>query len=218
LSYLFTNKKVILPSNDLNRTEENLRLCGALARGPAQEALEAMIYVAPDVQDEVNAFYEELFDGGKLVAAIHVPVDRPEKQWPPEYYATLADRLLADGRFEVLLTWGPGQFDIVEKVRALTKRNPVIAPATPDLKHYTWLVHRADLYVGGDTGPMHIAAAMGTPVVALFGGTNPNKHAPFRKPCKVLHDDSPSLSPEEKMRRITPEMVYDACVQLVAKH
>ena len=213
LSFLFTNHKVRLPSPNLNRVEENLLLCDALC--PHRSTHDAMIHVPYEIQDEINDFYDSMFDGGKKVVAMHVPVDRPEKQWPVEHFAQLADLLLADGRFEVMLTWGPGQFAVVNEVLDKSRRHPNVAPETPDLKHYAWLAHRADLYFGGDTGPMHIAAAMGTPIVAVFGGTDPGKHAPYRRPCEILYDDSPRLSAEERLRRITPEMAYDACVRLV---
>ncbi len=213
LSYLFTNHKVRLPSPNLNRVEENLLLCDALC--PHRSTLDALIYVPYEIQDEINDFYDSLFDGGKKVVAMHVPVDRPEKQWPVPYFAQLSDLLLADGRFEVMLTWGPGQFGMVDEVLNRSRRHPSVAPETPGLKHYAWLAHRADLFFGGDTGPMHIAATMGTPVVAVFGGTNPQKHAPYKRPCEVLYDSTPRLAPEERLHRITPEMAYDACVRLV---
>jgi ADP-heptose:LPS heptosyltransferase len=192
-------------------------LCDLLC--PRRESLDVTIYVPADVQEEIDEYFEETFDGGKFVAAIHVPVEREEKRWPAEYFAELADALLADGRFDVLLTWGPGQLPMVENVVQRTRRHPVVAPETATLKHLAWLLHRADLYFGGDTGPMHIAAAMGTPVVAVFGGTDPAKHAPFRKPCEVLYvkGDGKGLDPRERLRRVTPDIAYDACVRLVTR-
>jgi len=212
-SWLFTNHRLRLSSQRLNRVEENMLLCQVLC--PGSESSECTIHVPPDVQEEVNRFYEATFEGAKLVTAIHVPVERTEKQWPPQFYARLSDLLLADGRFEVMLTWGPGQFGQVEEVLKLSRRNPIVAPEMPDIKHYAWLIQRANLYVGGDTGPMHIAAVMGTPVVAIFGGTDPAKHAPYRRPARVLYVEG-DMSPRERLIRVTPDMVYDACVQLVA--
>ena len=214
LSSLFTNHRVTLPSQDLNRVEENLLLCDPLS--PRRGLLDAMMAVPQDVQDEIDEYFESTFDGGKRVVIMHVPVDRPEKQWPLEHFAALADLLLSDGRFEVLLTWGPGQLQAIDEVLRAMRRNAVIAPETPSLKHYAWLAHRSDLYVGGDTGPMHIAAAMGTPVVAIFGGTDPRKHAPYQRPCEVLYDAEPGLTSDARLLRITPEMAYDACVRIAS--
>ncbi len=214
-SYLFLNRKVKLASDRLNRVEENLVLCDAVV--PGHRTLDATIYVPQEVQEDVDAFYESTFDGGKLVVAMHAPVDRADKRWPTAHFAALADLLLADGRFEVMLTWGPGQFGVVEEVLAESQRSPVVAPETTTLKQCAWVMHRAALYFGGDTGPMHIASVMGTPVVAVFGGTDPGRHAPYRKPCEVLYIEGGSkpLSAEERLRRVTPAMAYDACVRAV---
>ncbi len=218
LSWLLSNRRVKLPALPVNRVEENLLLCEALV--PRPELVEAVIHVPPGVQEEVNDFFETALDGGKLVVAMHVPVDRPEKQWPIEHFATLGDSLIADGRFEVLLTWGPGQFGAVEEVAGRMRRKPILAPAMPGLKHYAWLVYRSDLYFGCDTGPMHIAWAMGTPVVAVFGATDPTRHAPYHRPHVVLQSEvvaahgQREIAPDEW---VSPEAAYDACVGLIAE-
>ncbi len=219
LSYLATNQRVPLLSPRMNRIEENLELCKFLgARSPN---LEVTIHVPEDIQADVDDYLHQILDSGKKLIAVHAPVDRPEKQWPLEYFAELCDLLLADGRYEVLLTWGPGQLEVAEKVRELTRRKPEVAPETPGLKHYAWMVQRADLYFGGDTGPMHIASAMGVPVVAVFGGTDPAKHSPLRPPCEVLYagPEPPPKSmdlaaAEAALRAISPDTAYEACLRL----
>jgi lipopolysaccharide heptosyltransferase I len=220
LSYIFANRRVRLPSSRMNRIEENLELCRALEA--KSHSLEVTIDVPEEVQDEVDAYMHATFDAGKKLAIIHPPVDRPEKQWPLERFAALADMILADGRYEVLLTWGPGQRPVVEKVHTLARRRPEIAPETSTLKHFAWLVSRADLFFGGDTGPMHIASAMGVPVAAVFGGTDPARHAPIRPPCEVLYagpPDPPRNVPlrdaRDYLERIDAETAYDACIRLL---
>jgi len=215
-SYLFTNHRVRLDRGPLNRIEENLCLCEKIAARRGWPNV--TIYVPRDVQAHVDAFFDETFDGGKQVVAMHVPVDREEKSWPTDRFARVADMLLADGRFDVVLTYGPGQRDEARAVAQEARRNPVIAPEMPDLKHYAWLVHRAGLYFGCDTGPMHIASFMGTPVVAVFGGTNPAQHAPYRQPYEILYvEDAGDGSPRARLDAVTPEMAYDACVRLVSR-
>lgn len=219
LSYLFSNRRTPLPSDRLNRIEENLRLCtDAGAHAPLQPA---PLYVPPHVAEIVDPFFEETFSGAKHIVAVHPAVDRPEKQWPLGHFARLVDLLHADGRFDVLLTWGPGQRTMAEDVYKRTRSNPAIAPETPKLQHYAHLVSRAHLYFGGDTGPMHIAAAMGTPVVAVFGGTDPVKHAPLRTRHEVLYAGPappprhmPLHEAREHLAAIDPESAYDACVRV----
>lgn len=219
-SYLFTNRKVHLGRDTLSRVEENLRLSEQLA--PRLDSAPVPCHVSEEIQAEVDDYFEATFEGGKRVVALHVPVEREEKRWPTGHFAALSDLLLADGRFDVVLTWGPGQFREVEEVLALTKREPHVAPEMADLKHYMWLVHRAHLYFGGDTGPMHIAWAMGTPVVAVFGGTDPLQHAPLGNQCEALTAEKAlgaearlkGMGGAEKLRLVTPEAAYDSCVRL----
>jgi len=184
-SHLFANKRVRLPKQRLNRIEENLALC-ELA-GARATTLDVEVEIPEEVGEDTDAFMQEAFDGGKRLIAVHAAVDRPEKQWPLDRYAKLCDMLLADGRFDVMLTWGPGQRDVAVQVSQIGFRKPVIAPETPTLKHLASLLQCCSLYVGGDTGPMHLASAMGAATVALFGGTDPALHAPFRDPCRVLY-------------------------------
>jgi lipopolysaccharide heptosyltransferase I len=219
LSYLFSRRRVRLPAQPINRVEENLELCGAL--GATARHFEVPLYVPPAVQEEVDDFFDRRFDGLKRVVAVHPAVERPEKQWPLASYAALTDLLQSDGRFDVLLTWGPGQEHVARQVYDRARRKPVIAPETPGIKHYAWLVQRASLYFGGDTGPMHIAAAMGTPVVAVFGGTDPVRHAPLREGVRVLYAGPanpprhvPLCEAQTYLDRVTPEEAYDACVEL----
>lgn len=216
-SNLFYTQQVAVPPDTLNRAEENLRLCQALvpnAHWPAP-----VIYVPVDVQESVHEFTDAEFDSDKLVVALHAPVDRPEKQWPIKHFAAVADLLLADGRFEVMLTWGPGQFHVVESVMACMRRNPTVAPETPDLKFLAALVARCAVFIGGDTGPMHIAAAMGTPVVAVFGGTNPAQHAPYNLPHRALYTGPAKAQAAAgmsaalaRLEAVTPDDVYEACI------
>lgn len=220
-SFLFTNRRTRLPAHTLNRVEENMILCEAVV--PVRAGCPSpTIEVPPEVQEAVDDYIDRTFEAGKRLVAVHAPVDRREKRWPLNYYAQVCDLLIADGRFEVMLTWGPGQQEIAQKVFARCRRTSVIAPETPDLKHYAALLNRTHLYVGGDTGPMHIAAAMGTPVVAIFTGTNAVQHAPYRSPCEVLTPErahellAQGESAGDSLSPITPEMVYDACVRLLS--
>jgi ADP-heptose:LPS heptosyltransferase len=195
--------------------EENMRLCGA---GDHHHDWPAIAIAVPEeVQDYVDHYVDATFDGGKLLIAMHVPVTRPEKRWPLGHFAELSDMLLADGRFEVALTYGPGQSTCAREVAERSRRYPHIAPDMPDLKHYAWFVGRADLYFGGDTGPMHIAAAMGTPVAAVFGGTDPKQHRPYRVPQEILYRPEAGKSAAARLEAITPEEAYDACVRLATQ-
>ncbi len=93
---------------------------------------------------------------------------RPEKQWPADRFRELARRLGG----KALAVWGPGERPLAEAIGA------ELAPPT-SLRELARLLRDAALVVGGDTGPLHLAAALGTPVVGLYGPTNPARNGPY---------------------------------------
>ena len=217
-SWLFLNHRLKLGQEVHNRMHENLALCEQFNAG--WKSLDVVMDVPDDAVDAIEPFVEEYFAGAKKVVGVHVPVDRPEKQWPLQHFAALVDMLQSDGRFDVILTWGPGQLEIVRQVAAMTRRSPVIAPGMENLKQYMALIRECDLFFGGDTGPMHIASALDVPVVAVFGGTDPSQHATLRQPYKALFPNSAKGKDArylkehgaELLAEIHPDDAYDACV------
>ena len=92
---------------------------------------------------------------------------RPEKQWPVERFREVA------GRYpDAVVAWGPGERDRAAAIGG------TLAPPT-DLRQLAFLLQHARLVVGGDTGPLHLAAALGTRVVGLFGPTDPRRNGPY---------------------------------------
>jgi lipopolysaccharide heptosyltransferase I len=94
----------------------------------------------------------------------------PTKLWDAERYGALADALWLNFRMRSVVTYGPGESELAERVSA-SSRTASALPASPSLKGFYALARRATLYVGGDTGPTHLAVAAGAPVVGLFGPT-----------------------------------------------
>ncbi|HEV8434624.1 MAG TPA: glycosyltransferase family 9 protein [Thermoanaerobaculia bacterium] len=93
---------------------------------------------------------------------------RPEKMWPAERFRALAERL-GD---RALAVWGPGE---EERARAIGCR---VAPRT-SLRELAQLLKTASVVIGGDTGPLHLADALGTKVIGLYGPTNPRRNGPY---------------------------------------
>ncbi len=92
------------------------------------------------------------------------------KLWHAEKFGQLADRLWEESGLTAIVTTGPNEDDLAEKVMANSRTGKLIF-AQPTLKGFYELAKRARIYVGGDTGPTHIAVAAGAPVVGLFGPT-----------------------------------------------
>jgi heptosyltransferase-1 len=94
----------------------------------------------------------------------------PTKLWDAERFGALADAVWNEFRVRSVITYGPGESELAGRVASASRSGAAFA-ASPSLKGFFALARRASLYVGGDTGPTHLAVAAGTPVVGLFGPT-----------------------------------------------
>jgi heptosyltransferase-1 len=103
------------------------------------------------------------------------------KCWPAERFGALCQKIFQSLSFRCLVNYGPGEDDLASKVRAASSdANPVLFNG--ELGQLMSLLRGARCVVGGDTGPLHLAVALGTPVVALFGPTDPARNGPYRNP------------------------------------
>ena len=114
------------------------------------------------------------------------------KLWPAERFGALARRLGDEGR-RCLVAWGPGEEDLANRVVAASAGAAQRTFSTT-LREYVALARRARLVVAADTGPLHLACAVGTPVVALFGPTDPERNGPFRAEDRVVRR-TPACAP-----------------------
>ena len=135
------------------------------------------------------------------------------KCWPAERYAALGDRLARKGGRIVLI--GSGQErEAIEKVRSLMRESALALAGALTFRQMAALLDRAALVVSGDTGPMHVAAAVGTPYVALFGPTPPRRYAPLVGPGRVLSHAVP-CGPCNKMQCANMGAEEMLCLRLI---
>ena len=159
--------------------------------------------------------------------ALNVGASRAYKRWPLGNWIQVAQALTQAGRSVVFV----GDKTDAETVTQIT---PTLAGGYADLSGKTTLRELAsvlaacDLLVSGDSGPMHLAVAVGTPTIAIFGATNPARHGPYGARNTVLHDPMPGLvtpgrRPTEAegaacMARVTPDRVLDAVEGMQEPH
>jgi heptosyltransferase II len=111
------------------------------------------------------------------------------KRWPEERYAALARALVTEGDADVVVIGSAEMVPLAERVAAAAGAPVLVAAGRTDLLGLAGLLARARLLVTNDTGPMHLAAAIGTPVVALFGSTDPAVCGPRgHGPLRVLYE------------------------------
>ena len=123
--------------------------------------------------------------GEPLVALCPGSINSRAKRWPAEAYATLADRLI-DSRRQVLLIGSKDELDVTREVTSRMENQPIVLTGKTSLDQITAVLSLVDLVVTNDTGPAHIAAALGRPTLVIFGPTNPLTTRPFAPEAEVL--------------------------------
>lgn len=142
------------------------------------------------------------------------------KRWPLERYDALARELWKLG-YAAVVNAGPGEWEFAEKIR---QRNARAFSMRGTIGQLIACTRRASLAIGGDTGPMHLAAALKVPVVGIYGPTDPARNGPHGTPARVLRhpaskrDHSRKSEPEAGLLTITVDDVMAAAQELLGEH
>jgi ADP-heptose:LPS heptosyltransferase len=167
------------------------------------------------------------------LVGLHASGGREIKQWQPARFGQAAGRVAQQIDARVVLTGAPGDRTLVEAARAALPPSVDVVDLADgvDLMTLAAVLQQLTIYVTGDTGPMHLAAAMGTPVVAVFGLSDPRRYAPLSPHRRIVRIDLP-CSPCNRVRLpparcqghvpdclegIEAEMVYRAALDLLAE-
>lgn len=140
------------------------------------------------------------------------------KQWPAERYAEVARALSLSGLFP-LINFGPNEHALAYEVQ--TASGGAAQPISCSISELIALTRRARLFIGGDTGPLHLAAALQVPVVAIFGPTDPARNGPFGAKCVVLRNPASKTSlshtraPDPGLLAISAADVVAAALELL---
>ena len=165
------------------------RLVGAVVGEPPTRVKPPLLEIPESHRREADAL---LAGRNRPCVAMHVPGGREVKQWDPERFSAVARELVAERRATIILTGGPGDAALVDTVkRTLPDAHVVDASRLSSLLAVAATLERCDLMVTGDTGPMHLAATVGTPIVAVFGPSDPRRYAPRGALDRVVRIDLP---------------------------
>ena len=199
------------------------------AFGPARES---SLRLKVSIAREDTAFAEDFLrsqEVSKPLAGLVIGATRPQKRWPEEYWAALADKLWNVAGVAGVLLGGPEEAEAAQRIAAQARSPLVSAVGRTTEKQLAALIARSGVVVSGDSGPLHIATALQTPVVALFGSTDPAETGPWSgtpggRPGVVLYD-ALACAPCRKaptchgrfdcLRALSPERVYDAATLLL---
>jgi heptosyltransferase-1 len=204
---LFTNRHVTPPRDAEHVVEQYLALLAPL--GVAGSAPEFHIPARPDAERRMEAFLAgQGIARDDTLVALNPGASRESKRWPVPHMRLLAERLAAERGARVLVLWGPGEIERAREILGGLSRPALLAPPT-DLDELTALLRRSALLVGGDTGPLHLAAALGTPCLGLYGPTPARRNRPYGSHCRGLQ------SPDGTMAGLDPGVAYEAAVALL---
>jgi len=172
----------------------------------------------------VSLFSDKKAPERELKIAINPGGDRENRRWLPEYYAEVADRIMERFPARLFLLGGPGEEAIALEIERKMGHGTLNLSGQLSLNDLTYLISRFDLLITNDSGPMHIAAAAGTPVVAIIGPENPMHLKPYTREAlyRVVYKEVPcrpcSKSFCEKpvcLSAIMPDDVFHACSELL---
>ena len=184
---------------------------------PADGPVEWRITFSGDERTDQKHWFHELTV--RPVVGVVLATANPRKDWPAKHYPPLVDALAGMG-YRVVLIGGPGKEErsVAERIRSQSGTPPVVG-LTDSVRRMMWMVDGVDLLVSPDTGPLHLAHALGTPVIGLFGHTNPDRVGPWRSYRDLVidrytePDDRPGPAEYEpklgRMERIRVQDVLD---------
>lgn len=219
--HVFYNHKVRQTADCIHVVDYYLKI--AKAAGAAEGKAD---FVFPEDSAAEEAV-DKLFSGEEICTenfVVFVPGSAHEdKCWPIERFAKLADKISSEFGTSVVAVGSKSEREIIERLKELTKVKIVNFAGLTSLRELPMLLKRAKLVVSNDTGPGHIAAALGVGLVLIFGRSNPARIIPYgREECAVGNDLKKrslqkinSIDPNHSVEAVSFEQVYSkVCEQM----
>jgi lipopolysaccharide heptosyltransferase II len=148
------------------------------------------LYVGSQAQQEVERLLDaEGISSDSTLIACHVSANNGQsKRWPLPYWATLIDRLILEAHATVLFTGAPDDQPLIAAITARMHEQAINLAGKTSLTQLAALLQRVDLLLTGDSGPMHIAGAVKTDLIAIHGPTDPRLSGPVNPQATILRD------------------------------
>ena len=215
---------VELPPDDTHRVDFFLNLGKPL--GISLDDRNYEFFISEDDRKKARNFLrsEGLGDSGTLIA-INPGGNWGPKRWPRENFSETANELVKQYNAKIVITGALKDLALAEGIASLMKQRPIISCGKTTLKEAAAIFERANLVISNDSGPMHIAVAMGAHTIALFGPTSPRITGPIgRGRSIILHEDvgcripcyNFSCSEYKCMEAIKPQDILEAARKLVS--
>jgi len=192
-NWLCNNRRFALHQQRVSRIDRNLELLKRWGLDISHRP--PVIHVPPRDREVIQTFFkQQRIDFRRPVIAVHPGTSptTPYKRWEAYRYAVVADKIIEGHAAQVIFTWAGQERDMITSITDLMKYRAIVAPPTENLCQLAEIFRQADLYLGSDTGPMHLAAFVGIPVVALFGPTDHVVNNPYvGTPHIIIRKETP---------------------------
>lgn len=220
LTYHKTRKKVI------HAVLDHLKTVKPLGVYPDGEELD--LYLSPDDRQYAIELFESHAMDNRPVVAINPGASHPVNRWSTAQFAALADRVSKELNAAVIIVGGGGDTPLAHEIDQLSISHPLLLTGTTTLLQLGAVLEKSALLVSGDTGPMHMATAVRTPVIALFGAADPERTGPVGAGNRVIKANNLACVPcrsrkcsnshyMECMERITVDDVFEAVKKMLQK-
>jgi len=220
-SYIFLNERIKPVDMEVHALTRGMMLLESIGI----KSREAVFNVPTSGRDH-NAANDLLMQHGiktsKLLVAINPMAKWETKLWDNLKFSNLSDRLTKQANADVIFTGSMEDSKAIEDIISKMKAGAANLAGRTDLKTLAALYEKTSIVVSTDTGPIHLAAAIGTPVVALFGPTAPWRTGPFGPGHTIIRADlecSPCFKRQCKtidcMKQITVDQVFDAAMSAI---
>jgi heptosyltransferase-1 len=216
--WLFTER---VATRGAHVIEQDVELASAVAGdalAPTIPNIAPLLPIDAEAESWCSFWLASTFSGKSRPIALITPgAGWGAKRWPPERYAAVAEGLAERG-LRVVVNAGPGEEPLAG---AIATGGAV--PLTATLPQLIALTRRIALCIGGDTGPLHLACALGRPVVGIYGPTDPSRNGPYGTRARVLRspdsrrDHSRRAAPDPGLLTIAPGDVLRAADELLAE-
>jgi ADP-heptose:LPS heptosyltransferase len=138
------------------------------------------------------------------------------KLWSPQNYGRLIDRISMSGDTKVVMMMLPDEFPFGQKILNSTENKPLLLRSESTFERYKAMIQRADVLLTPDSGPMHVASALGTKIVAFFSMKDPGDCGPYMEPEKfIILRSEETTHPEKGINAIDVDTVFDAVTRLL---
>jgi lipopolysaccharide heptosyltransferase I len=208
LNVCFTNHRVTPPPSARHVVEQYLSLLSPLQVIPGRVvfSIPTNVVLERRMDDFLSGYGVKAHEP---VVALNPGAGRQEKRWPLASYRDLAQRLNGETGAKILLLWGPGEDQLAKAIREGSAIQPVLAPRTT-LPEMAALLRRCRLVIGSDTGPIHLAAALGVGTIGLYGPTSAVRNGPYGEHARSIQSRTGS------MEGITVDSVTETALECLA--